>query len=213
MGIRESPFWKLAATAASSAVDGLTPDHVVLVDASGNLPLGPKTAEALELTAEQSFEEKLVSTLEPVTGMGNVRASVTLDYNDAATDEIEETYDPNQTVTLAMQRTEQSSGSQAVASGVPGTASNAPNSQALPVYPHETAPPQSAKSESSSYGVSKTTRHTVENPGQVRRLTAAIVVNDRQVQPATESVGSRLEAAFRSGAARSDRAGPGGSGL
>lgn len=27
----------------ASAVDGLTPDHVVLVDASGNLPLGPKT--------------------------------------------------------------------------------------------------------------------------------------------------------------------------
>ena len=30
----------------ASAVDGLTPEHVVLVDASGNLPLGPKTPEA-----------------------------------------------------------------------------------------------------------------------------------------------------------------------
>jgi len=87
-------------------------------------------------------------------------------------------------VTLSMQRTEQSSGPQPLASGVPGTASNAPNSQALPVYPHETAPPQTAKSESGTYGASKTVRHVVENPGRVRRLTAAIVVNDRMIQPA-----------------------------
>jgi flagellar M-ring protein FliF len=171
----------------ASAVDGLTPDHVVLVDASGNLPLGPKTAEALELGAEQALEDKLVATLEPVTGAGNVRASVTLDYDATATDETQEIYDPDKTVTLAMQRTDQTTGAQPVAAGVPGTASNAPNTQALPVYPHETTPPQTAKSESSTYGVSKTVRHTVENPGRVRRLTAAIVVNDRLVQPETKS--------------------------
>ena len=65
----------------ASAVDGLAADHVVLVDASGHLPLGPKTPEALQLGAEQALEEKLISTLEPVTGVGNVRASVTLDYD------------------------------------------------------------------------------------------------------------------------------------
>jgi flagellar M-ring protein FliF len=84
-----------------------------------------------------------------------------------------------------MQRTEQTAGPQAAAAGIPGTASNAPNSQALPVYPHETTPPQSAKSESGTYGVSKSVRHTTEAPGRIRRLTAAIVVNDRQVQAAT----------------------------
>jgi flagellar M-ring protein FliF len=169
----------------ASAVDGLSPDRVVLVDAAGHLPLGPKTADALRLTAEQTLEEKLVATLEPVTGVGNVRASVTLDYDPIAAEQTDETYDPDQTVTLSMQRTEQTSGPQPVAAGVPGTASNAPNSQALPVYPHETTPPQSAKSESSTYGVSKSVRHTTENPGRIRRLTAAIVVNDRQVQTGT----------------------------
>jgi flagellar M-ring protein FliF len=171
----------------AAAVDGLTPDHVVLVDASGNLPLGPKTPDAMRLSAEQALEDKLVSTLEAVTGAGNVRASVTLDYDETATDETAETYDPDKTVTLAMQRTDQTTGAQPVAAGVPGAASNAPNTQALPVYPHETAPPQTAKSESSTYGVSKTVRHTIENPGRVRRLTAAIVVNDRLIQPATKN--------------------------
>ncbi len=171
----------------ASAVDGLTPDHVVLVDASGNLPLGPKTAEAIELGAEQGLEDKLVATLEPVTGAGNVRASVALDYDSSATDETEESYDPAKTVTLQMQRTEQTTGAQPVAAGVPGTASNAPNTQALPVYPRQTTQPETAQSESSTYGVSKTVRHTVESPGRVRRLTAAIVVNDRLVEPASKN--------------------------
>jgi flagellar M-ring protein FliF len=170
----------------ASAVDGLLPEHVVLVDAAGNSPLGPRTAETEQLSAEQALEDKLVATLEPVTGAGNVRASVTLDYDEQTADETDENYDPAKTVTLALERTEQTSGAQPVAAGVPGTASNAPNTQAIPVYPHETSAPQSAKSESGTYGVSKSVRHVVDNPGRVRRLTAAIVVNDRLMQPATK---------------------------
>ena len=171
----------------ASAVDGLSPDHVVLVDADGNLPLGPKTPEAMELSAEQALEDKIVATLEPVTGVGNVRASVTLDYDPTATDETQESYDPAKSVTLQMQRSQQTTGTQPVAAGVPGTASNAPNTQALPVYPKETTPPTTAESESSTYGVSKTVRHTVDSGGRVRRLTAAIVVNDRLQQAATKN--------------------------
>jgi flagellar M-ring protein FliF len=128
-----------------------------------------------------------VATLEPVTGPGNVRASVTLDYDQTTAEETKETFDPTQSVALTMQRTEQTAGSRPVAAGVPGTASNAPNSQAVPVYPHESTPPESAKTESDTYGVSKTVRHTVEGPGRIRRMTAAIVVNDRMAQPAQGS--------------------------
>ena len=42
----------------ASAVDGLTPDRVVLVDAAGHLPLGPKTAEALRLTRRAGSRRK-----------------------------------------------------------------------------------------------------------------------------------------------------------
>jgi len=86
----------------ASAVDGLAADHVVLVDAAGNVPLGPKTPESMQLSAEQALEDKLVATLEPVTGVGNVRASVTLDYDPKATDETQEIYDPDKTVTLTV---------------------------------------------------------------------------------------------------------------
>jgi flagellar M-ring protein FliF len=151
------------------------------------VPLGPKTPEALELAAEQNLEDKLIATLEPVTGAGNVRASVVLNYDPSATDTTQEIYDPSQTVTLSMQRTEQVSGPQPVAAGVPGTASNAPNSNTLPVYPQQSTAPQSARSESDTYAASKTVKHVVQNPGRVRRLTAAIVVNDRFVSPAVKN--------------------------
>jgi flagellar M-ring protein FliF len=169
----------------ASAVDGLTPDQVVLVDASGRLTLGPRTPEALQLSAEHALEEKLISTLEAVTGVSNVRASVAIEYDPDAVDETKETYDPTQSATLSMQRTELTAGGQPVAAGVPGTASNVPNAQSLPVYPKQSTAPQSSKEESGTYGVSKTTRHLIQNPGKVRRLTAAIVVNDRLTQAAT----------------------------
>jgi len=171
----------------AAAVDGLTPDRVVLVDADGNLPLGLKNPDAMRLSAEQALEDKLVATLEPVTGAGNVRASVTLDYDPQASDETEETYHPDQTATLTVERSEQMVGEQPLASGVAGAASNAPNTQALPVFPRQSSSPQSAKSESSTYGVSKTVKHTVEDAGSVRRMTAAIVVNDRLVEAASRN--------------------------
>jgi len=169
----------------ASAVDGLSPDRVVLVDAAGHAQLGPKTPEASRLSAEQALEDKVIATLEPVTGPGNVRASVTLDYDPDAVEETKEIYDPTQSVPLSMERSEQSTGGQPVAAGVPGTASNAPNTQALPVYPRQAALPQTSKTESGTYGVSKTVRHSIESPGKVRRLTAAVVVNDRLVVAAT----------------------------
>ena len=153
----------------------------------GNLPLGPKTPEAMHLSAEQALEDKLVSTLEPVTGAGNVRASVTLDYDQTATDETAESYDPDKTATLSMQRTEQTTGAQPVAAGVPGTASNAPNSQALPVYPQRD---HAAADREDRVGHLRRLEDRAAHgrkSGRVRRLTAAIVVNDRLSQPATKN--------------------------
>lgn len=162
----------------SSSVDGLLPDHVVLVDAAGRLSLGPKTQDSLRLAAEQALEDKIIATIGAVTGPENVRATVTLDYDRNSSEETSETYDPEGSATLAMERTEQTNGPQEVPAGVPGTASNAPNSQTVPVYPRQTTGIQTSKTESGTYGVSKTVRHRVENPGKVRRMSAAVVVND-----------------------------------
>src|SRR5580692_10317089 len=117
----------------ASAVDDLRPENVVLVDAEGGALLGKRTGDAALAAHEQELAAKLMETLEPVAGTGNVRASVNVDYDPVAADEVDETYDPAQAVTLSMQRTDQTSGKPA-ASGIPGTASNAPTGKP-PLYP------------------------------------------------------------------------------
>jgi len=53
----------------------------------------------------------------------------------------------------------------------------------LPVYPQQNTLPQTSKTESGTYVASKTVKHMVESAGRVRRMTAAVVVNDRLGQP------------------------------
>lgn len=164
----------------ASAVDDLHPDDVALVDADGRLQLGKHSAGSDEVAHEQELAAKLIETLEPVAGAGNVRASVNVDYDSSTADEVDETYDPNNVVTLSMQRSEQSSGAQSGPTGVPGTASNAPNVQP-PLFPQQNMGTRSLKQESGTYGASKRVRHTVQGAGRVRRVTAAVLINHRMV--------------------------------
>lgn len=162
----------------AGAVDDLRPENVVLVDAEGGGMLGRRNGDAARASHEQELATRIIETLEPVVGPGNVRASVNVDYDPNSADELDETYDPGQTATLSMQRNEQTSGHPA-ASGIPGTASNAPNAKP-PLYPAESQAAQNMKEESATYGVSKKVRHSVEASGRVRRVTAAILINYRR---------------------------------
>lgn len=171
----------------ASAVDHLSPANVTLVDADGRAQLGVRNPDAAAGEEEQRLSERLIATLEPVTGEGNVRASVHLEYDNTAADETDETYDPNGTVTLSMQRSEQQTGEKPTVGGVPGTASNAPNAQPPLLPPPHTPAAASMKEESGTYGASKKTRHIVEGPGRLKRATIAVLINDRREGHGTTS--------------------------
>ena len=166
----------------AGAVDTLKSSQVTLVDADGRQQFGQKTAGAEQAQYEQLLTNKLLATLMPVAGEDNVRASVTADFDSGSEDDIDEVYDPAKSATLSTDRTEASSGSEPVAGGVPGTASNAPN--AKPVYPQQTTAPQNSKREEDTYAVSKAVHHHMQGPGRLRRMTAAILINDRMVRSA-----------------------------
>ena len=117
------------------AVEDLRPDQVMLADADGHLMLGNKSGTAEAEAHEAALAEKLIETLEPVAGTGNVRASVNVDYDTSTSEETDESYDPASVVTLSMQRSQQTATPAPAAKGVPGTASNAPNTQALQLSP------------------------------------------------------------------------------
>jgi flagellar M-ring protein FliF len=166
----------------AGAVDTLKVNQVILVDADGRQQFGPKTSGAQEAQYEQLLTNKLLATLMPVAGEDNVRASVTADFDSGSEDDVDEVYDPNKVATLSTDRTEASSGPQPTTGGVPGTASNAPNVK--PVYPQQTTPAQNSKREQDSYAVSKVIHHHIQGPGRLRRVTAAILINDRMVRSA-----------------------------
>ena len=163
----------------ASAVDDLHPENVTLVDSSGQ-QLGRSGASAQTAAHEQELASRLIETLEPVAGEGNVRASVNVEYDSSTADEVDETYDPSNVVTLSMQRTQQTAGAPPQVAGVPGTASNAPNTKP-PVYPTSTPQTQSESEESGTYGASKKVRHTTQGAGKIRRITAAVLINQRMM--------------------------------
>lgn len=174
------------ANLVASAVDGLRPQNVTLVDAETGDLLGRRGGDGAAAQHEQELASRIVETLDAVAGAGNVRASVNVDYDLSSADEVDETYDPAQTATLSMQRSEQMAGLSA-ASGIPGTASNSPNAKP-PLYPTQNPSAQSVREESGTYAVSKKVRHTTEAAGGVRRLTAAVLINYRRTVQGSASV-------------------------
>ena len=163
----------------AGAVDRLTPDNVVVVDADTNLPLnrfGDGTAAAGTSEVDQELAKRVVETLEPVVGTNGVRASVHVEYDLSSGEETQETYDPNTAVALSMTRSEETLGG-ASAGGVPGASSNLPNAQ-LPSPSKSAETRQSSKSESGTYGVNKLVRHIVQPPGRIKRIAAALLVDD-----------------------------------
>ena len=166
----------------ASAVDGLRPENVTVVDADSNTPLlhahGPGAGHG-GYDLDEELAKTLLRTLEPVVGAEHVRASVHVEYDLSTSENTEEVYDPKTTATLTQQKSEENAGGGGPA-GIPGTASNVPGATAAATATAVamTAETQNSHSESETYAVSKSVRHTVQPPGRVKRLAAAVLVDD-----------------------------------
>ena len=119
----------------ASAVPGLTPDQVSLVDTNGNLLNRPRAAMpgdesdasegALEYrkSIEKDVQAKIAQTLEPLLGAEHFRAGVSAEVDLTSGDESEELYNPDKSV-IAQSQTTQDGPAVPSSYGVPGTASN-----------------------------------------------------------------------------------------
>ena len=163
----------------ASAVDGLRPDNVTVVDADTAIPFLPRRGPGgrTSFDSDEELAASAVRAIEPVVGSEHVRASVHVDYDLSSSEDTSETYDPKATATLTQQHAEEQGGGGAPA-GVPGTASNVPGSGAPNVNLIPALDSQSSKSESTTFAVSKNIRRVVEPAGRVRRLTASVLVDD-----------------------------------
>lgn len=162
----------------ASAVDRLRPENVTVVDADSNTPLLHDSAGAGNRTyrVDDELAQTLVHTLEPVVGADHVRASVHVEYELGTSEATEEIYDPKAQATLSQEHAEENSNG-ATPAGVPGTASNVPAGMTPPAT-NPTAEQASSRSDSTTYAVSKSVRHSTEPAGRVRRIAAAVLVDD-----------------------------------
>jgi flagellar M-ring protein FliF len=167
----------------AGAVEELKPGDVAIIDSDSNQTLSSLSDLSSSRMEEQALTQRLVSTLSPVVGADHIRATVNIEYETGSSEESQEKYDPAVSIPLNTQRTEESATGGAVNGGVPGTSSNviaakpAKTTVKDAVQPQK-EPGQSSKSESATYGVNRTTRHVIEPAGGIKRLTAAVLVDD-----------------------------------
>ncbi len=199
----------------SSSIPDLPVKNVTVIDQSGNLLTGqggnnvgldPSQLKYVH-ELEQSFVKRIEAILTPITGANNVQAQVTADVDFTLSENVAETYSPNQTAAAAVrsqQTSESSGGAGAAASGVPGALSNQPpaNASAPLTTPNAagqnagaanaatppvsqtgagSAPATSRRDSTVNYEVDKTIKHTRQPVGAIKRLSVAVVVNHRKL--------------------------------
>jgi flagellar M-ring protein FliF len=164
----------------AGAVDSLNPENVTVIDADTNRPMGIRKQDSFSANGglEQGLTARLLQTVEPVVGAEHVRASVNVEYDPSTSELNEETYDPKSAVAVSSQRSEEQVGGM-LNGGVPGTSSNVPGGNGAAKAAVEAGDAtQISKSESNNYAVSKLVRHTMQPPGRVRRVSAALLIDD-----------------------------------
>ncbi len=177
------------ANIVGSAIPGLDPMNVTVADTAGRVLNGGETdlSGDMQLQAEDLYEAQLElaaqSMLAAALGPGHAIVRVTADLN---FDELEQetlTYDPDTQVTLRQQELDEAfTGDNTVPLGTLGTAEEVTDAGELAGEDGSAYLRQETNSE---FGVPTTRTVTRQAPGQVERLTVAVLV-DESVDPAPD---------------------------
>jgi flagellar M-ring protein FliF len=171
----------------SSAVQGLDPEHVSIVDGGGKLLVGAakqpppqEEADAADKAlvhrqkVEKDLLEKVNATLEPLLGSKRFRASVSVDCDFSSGEQSEETFDPTKAVVATSQKSDES-GVPPSTGGQPGTGTNLPRpaprltSQMVPV---------ARKTENVTYQNSRLVRKVKLPQGGIRRISVGVLLDN-----------------------------------
>lgn len=172
----------------ASAVDGLTPGHVSIVDERGALLAsgGDDAQSMISSTIDEqrmNYENRMRKHVEDIVGRvvgqekARVEVTAVMDYNRVT--QTSDIYDPNGQVVRSTQSVEDTSNnsdgrqSQAVSVG-----NNLPNANAGGADQGTTSQQSSNRNEETvNYEISRTTKTEVLEPGRVKRLSVAVLVD------------------------------------
>ena len=175
----------------ASSIPNLDSDRVSVVDQAGKLLSSQGEDSDFGYTAEQfrlaqqfenSLNDRIMAILEPILGVGAVRAQVTADMDFTRIESTNEIYDP--TTVLRSEQTTQDITNRGVGGGqAPGAlAAQPPQQGALaanqdPAAPVDNIPDRESTKETRNYEVNKTISHTRRVPGSIQKLSVAVVVD------------------------------------
>ncbi len=194
-GIKSDQVRAIANLVASSITE-LQLKHVTVVDQKGNLLStgddDPKISKALQeleyaTQIEESINNRVRSLLDPIIGASRYRAEVAADVDFNEVEQAEEMFNPD----LPAIRSEQTLDEQrlgSAAGGIPGALANQPPAdgeapeQAANREGEPAAPPSNTRKQSTrNFELDRSVSYTKHQVGKVRRLTVAVVVDDKEV--------------------------------
>lgn len=188
---------KAIAALVSGAVKGLKKENVQIVDTSGRLLSEFLTddAEPLMLTqtqleyqrkVEKDLENKVNEILGRTLGQGSAVAKVTADIDFAKRDVTKEEYDPNPVLRSQQSLEINSTNSPQTPEGVPGVQSNLAEPEITPAGQNQE---YNKSEETQNFEVGKTVTVEQKPYGTIKRITVAVVVDDKK-EPGKDSKGA-----------------------
>jgi len=168
----------------ASAVNGLKPQRVSIVDEAGHLladgavdtePGGGANADERKVAYERRLREQIESIVSKAVGSDRVRVQLTADFDFNRITQTSDRFDPEGRVVRSTQTREESSGA-AENQGQVTVGNELPGAQGA--QQNATAREQSKKSEEIvNYDISRTTETKVIEGGRVNRVSVAVLVD------------------------------------
>lgn len=163
----------------ASAVAGLSPDDVIVIDANGSL-LGQADEGLIVLDGNDKariLRDRIQRLLEARVGFGNAIVEVSVDTVTESETINQRIFDPDTRVAISTETEERTTNSKGVSSGDVTVASNLPDQDGG--ERGDGASSQNSETrERINYEVSETAREVIKAAGAVRRLTVAVLVNN-----------------------------------
>jgi flagellar M-ring protein FliF len=169
----------------AASVEGLKPDQVVIIDQysrilsrTGRDPMvGASDAQKKVAREEEDYlVRRVTELLEPVVGIGKVRATAHVDLDFDKVKINEEKFDPQGQVERSVQQKEEKVQKREGGAGVPGTPSNvAPLNAGATATGGESS---EKKETTTNYEISKLVSATDKATGTVKRVSLAVIVDD-----------------------------------
>jgi flagellar M-ring protein FliF len=166
----------------ATAVNGLKPERVSIVDEAGRLLAdGAATDEAngrfdeRQVGLENRLRDQIESIVSSVVGPGRARVQLTADFDINRVTEVSDRFDPEGRVLRSSQTRDEQSATADRAEGPVTVGTELPGTQPG----NQTAPrDQSKKSEETvNYEISRTTKTEVVEGGRVKRVSVAVLVD------------------------------------